>query len=583
MEKGETQASIIAIGRGKTSAAWAPIGLRIHYNECLATRRESQLASAAVNTECTESSAVMRPSPLVAVLIVLSGLASWNSAFAATLEQRQVIVRRIDDLLAQKWADAGVQSAAVATDGEFLRRAYLDINGIIPRVSEVRSFLADDHPDKREQLVERLLRSPRYSTHLATVWSNRILPAGAEEAHPVEAVGLQKWLRTRFAKNLRYDSLVAGLLLATGSEELGPALYFRANDVTPEKLAASVSELFLGVKLQCAQCHDHPYSEYSQKDFWGLAAFFAQVRAPENRGMRVSYQLIDANRGEVTIPDTDEVVPPRYLLDGNEVDASFGSRRASLVLWLTSRDNPFFARAGVNWAWTHFFGAGLIDLEDQRPEQADSVNQQIIDTLTDYFVSSGFDMRELLQTIASTRAYQLSSWEDVPEQAEPDLFAAMAPRPLSPEQLYDSFLLLAPRLRAGATQYGDAPIAVPTGMAADPVRVQFVRRMREPPGSATEYRAGTLQVLMLMNGMVTGELTAHDRSRLLGALTAPYMTDAERVEALFLATLCRGPADDESTLILESLTESADEDDRNRVLSDLLWALVNSTEFAFNR
>ena len=168
-------------------------------------------------------------------------------------------------------------------------------------MGDVRAFLADDRPDKRVQVIDRLLASPRYSTHMATVWRNRILPLGVEPARGPQAAALQKWLRTRFAKNLRYDNLVGEMLLTLGGDELGPALYFQANDVSPEKLAANTAELFLGLKLHCAQCHDHPTAAWTQRDFWGLAAFFARVRAPQERGnmMRMSYRLVDADQGDV--------------------------------------------------------------------------------------------------------------------------------------------------------------------------------------------------------------------------------------------------------------------------------------------
>ena len=452
------------------------------------------------------------------------------------------IVRRIDELLAQGWQAAGVEPAAPADDGEFVRRAYLDLTGVIPRTSEVREFLADESPDKRAELIDRLLESPRYATHMATTWRNRILPQGADEGRPREALGLQKWLRTRFADNLRYDRIVGGLLMATGENELGPALYFQANDLSPEKLAGSAAELFMGVDLHCAQCHDHPFADWSQKDFWGLAAFFARTKSGDEgrmNPMNMSYKLVDVETGEVTIPESTEVVPPKFPQGDPAAEDKWQSRRSQLVVWLTSRDNAFFARSTVNAAWQHLFGEALVKSIRPWDGEEPTTGRQLLDELAANFADSGFDLRGLWRTLANTRAYQLSSRHDDVKAARPDLFARMLAKPLTPEQLYDSFRLLAPA-PPGEAAPGPVPVV---SLDEDPLRIEFVRRMRTPPGKPTEYRAGTLQALMLMNGAFTDAATAHDRSSLLGALDAPYMTDDERVDALFLATSARGPED----------------------------------------
>jgi hypothetical protein len=506
--------------------------------------------------------------------------ASSESSAAQLSEPQAAIVARIDALLTEAWQDADVEPAAVADDGEFIRRAYLDITGVIPRVSEARAFLADDNPDKRAVLVERLLASPRYATHMATTWRNRILPQGADAERPREALGLQKWLRTRFADNVRYDRIVGGLLMATGENELGPALYFQANDLAPEKLAGSAAELFMGVDLHCAQCHDHPFAEWSQKDFWGLAAFFARTKSADDgrmNPMNMSYNLVDVDKGDVTLPESSEVVGPKFPGGDAAAEDEWQSRRSQLVVWLTSRDNEFFARSTVNAAWQHMFGHALV--ESIRPWQGEkpSVGRQILDELAVQFADSNFDLRALWRTLASTRAYQLSSRHANPGSAKPELFARMLAKPLTPEQLYDSFRLLAPVAAEGR------PAGMPVSLDEDPLRIEFVRRMRTPPGDPTEYRAGTLQALMLMNGAFTHTASAHDKSSLLGALAAPYMDDEQRVDALFLATLSRAPEAEERSACLEEFAACETPADRRRAESDLLWALLNSTEFAFNR
>jgi hypothetical protein len=507
------------------------------------------------------------------------------AAAPATAPIDASLVARIDALVEQGWHDAGISPAAPGGDGEFLRRASLDFTGVIPRVSRTREFLADERPDKRARLIDELLDSPRYATHMATTWRNRILPLGEDPERTPQALGLQKWLRERFADNARYDRIVGGLLLANGEDEFGPALYFQANNLAPEKLAGSAAELFLGVDLHCAECHDHPFADWSQREFWGLAAFFARVKSPDNAAMpmaRSTYKLVDSDRGEVTLPESEEVVPPKFPRGASVSDDQWQSRRSQLVVWLTSRDNKFFSRTAVNVAWEHLFGRKLVDHVDQIADNDDSPSVQLLDELATSFVDSGFDFRELWRTLANSRAYGRSARHDDPKAATPELSARMLPKPLTPEQLYDSFLLLAPSAKSAVAPNDGPPVEQGPGLEVDPARIEFVRRMRTPPGSPTQYRAGTLQALMLMNGALTDSVAAHDRSSLLGALSAPMMTDDQRVETLFLAALARLPDADERDACLEELRRVKSDAERQRALSDVLWALLNSTEFAFN-
>lgn len=496
-------------------------------------------------------------------------------------DYRQMAVR-IDALLDQVRAEQGVEAAPTAGDGEFLRRAYLDFTGAIPRTSVVREFLADDYPNKRAHLIDQLLASPRYATHMATTWRNRVLPNGVDPERSREAMGLQNWLRLRFAKNVRYDNLVGGMLLATGGDDqLGPALYYQANDVLPEKIARSAAELFLGVKLHCAQCHDHPYEDWSQQEFWNFAAFFARVRSPGDRMSRESFRLVDERVGEVTMPESAEIVPPKYPRGDLAHDDGFGSRRMQLAIWLTSRDNPFFARAAVNWAWGHLFGRELVETVDDAGKHTPGTHAQLLDELSEYFVKTGFDLQQLWRAMAGTQAYQRSSRHPADELPPAELFAYVLAKPLTPEQLYDSFTLLAPRAMGEedpSTAAGNL-----MGMESDPRRIQFVQRMRAPPGARTEYHSGTLQALTLMNGDATAQVTAPGGSTLLGALRAPFMSDDDRIEAMFLASLARMPTDAQRQMCRQVLGECQSHEDRDRALGDILWALVNSTEFAFNR
>ncbi len=338
------------------------------------------------------------------------------------------------------------------------------------------------------------------------------------------------------------------------------------------------------MKLECAQCHDHPFADWKQRDFWGLAAFFARIEGPENMTeMQANYRIRDRDTGEVTLPDTDEVVPPRFLGGQVVADSQRQSRRVQLTIWMTERDNRLFSRAAVNWAWTHLFGEPLVTAVDLPREQQSAIHAELLNELADYFVSTGFDLKDLWRVLASTKAYQRSS--DYPtsgpaentQPPDPQLFASMLPKPLTPEQLYDSVTLLSPVASMSMGRPMDSELL------DDPVRAEFVRRMRTPAANATEYAAGTLQALLLMNGPTTSEITNPERGRLLTAVSAPYLGPGEQVDTLFLATLARQPDSSERNAAEQLLQDTASDQERTEALSDLLWALVNSTEFAFRR
>ncbi len=240
------------------------------------------------------------------------------------------------------------------------RVAYLDLTGVIPRVSDARAFLSDERPDKRARLVDALLVSPGHATHMANTWRNIVLPSGGSDPEQLNAVvGLQNWFRGKFVENMRYDRIVSDFLVATAGDEAGPALFYTALELKPERVAADTSRIFLGLQISCAECHNHPFDKWTQQDFWGYAAFFARLERPaQNRG-RQPFRLIDADKGEVKLPGSEEIVLPKYP-GGTPVGEDTGTRREQLSIWMASRDNPFLAKAAVNRVWAQLFGRGFV-------------------------------------------------------------------------------------------------------------------------------------------------------------------------------------------------------------------------------
>ena len=456
-----------------------------------------------------------------------------------------------------------------------MRRVCLDLTGTLPRVSRVREFLADESVDKRARLIDELLASPRFAAHLATTWRRIILPRGLEAEQVNSAVALERWLRTRIMERDRYDNIVADVLVATGSSRGGPAAFYSSADLKPEELAASTSRVFLGMQIQCAQCHDHPFDNWSQEDFWGFAAFFARVRRLEQGQAQANLRLVDLDSGEVVLPETETIIAPKYPAGQTANPADGGTRRRQLAIWMASRDNPYFARAAVNRMWALLFGRGLIDPVDDLGEFNPPSHPELLDELEAFFVESGFDLAALLRVLANTKAYQLSSAAPQGDAAPPELFARMAVKPLSAEQLYDSIAAISGRASA-------VPNA---GMAAepllDPSRRAFLTKIASSNG-ASVADIGVPQALVLMNGAESATATNSAQGGLLQAIEAPLFSDRERVEILCLATLSRPPHPHEYDALLAHVVEGAASGKRHEALGDVLWALMNSSEFALN-
>lgn len=506
---------------------------------------------------------------------------------SATPPQQPVLpssemAHRIDDLLVADWRQKNIEPARPATDAEFLRRVYLDLTGRIPSVSEVYQFDDDSQPDRRARLVDQLLGHRDHATHLATVWRRFMLPDAVDLSRYGGTTGLEQWLVNRFVDNVPYDQIVRELLQAEGRvTKSGPVLFYTALKLSPEEIASQTARAFLGTRMECAQCHDHPFDDrWSQQDFWGYAAFFARISRPQGKLEMVSsvMRVRDSKRGDVTLPETDEIVPPRFP-EGELLDEQPGSksRRRELADWLTRRSNEQFARATVNRVWAQIFGLGLVEpVDDMRPDNP-PVCPDILDALAQYFVRTGFDLKDLLRTLVLTDAYQSSSGSVRDDPKRRQNFAEMSIKSFTAEQLYDC-IAMATRLQAMQTsQHGQESL-----MRFDNAsRRAFLEQFRAPPGQSTEYHAGIPQALTLINGGLVNSAADISRSGLLNSFP-PFFSDKQRVETLFLATLSRRPTHEERTLMLDYVSAAGTKEEKKKTLGNILWALLNSAEFTLN-
>jgi len=513
--------------------------------------------------------------------VALFGAASlrWKPVKPSSLSSHEAVTQ-INTTLEAVWKKNGIEPAGPASDEELLRRVYLDLAGRTPNVSEVRSYLADKSPDRYLKLVNQLLASRDFATHLATVWRTYLIPEGVDLSRFGGTQSFEKWIGTQFVDGVPYDKIVRKLLLAEGRlTQSGPLLFYAAAKLDPDQLATRSARVFLGMRLDCAQCHDDRFEPWLQEDFWGYAAFFARISRPQGVLQNVStvLRVRDVERGEVMLPETDIVVAPSFL-DGSPIDNGPKSiaRRRQLADWLTASDNPFFARATANRVWGLLFGKGIVDPVDGFGTQHKPVSQELLDQLAGQFIASDHDLRELFRVIVLSRAYRLSSGAETPDPKRHDFFAQMNVKLLTAEQMYDCITV--------ASMLVSAEMGTGFNLArvGNSRRDLFLQQFRAPPGRATEYQSGIPQALTLMNGGLIEDATSLQSSGLLESLTVPFITNKDRMEILYLATLSRRPTSSEQELLNGFMSEDTAGDELTESLADILWALLNSAEFTMN-
>lgn len=514
-------------------------------------------------------------------MVIAGTLATSRLAVAQEVDSSMKMSARVDELLGKQMAEMGWNAADSCSDEVFLRRASLDLTGSPPTASEVLKFVADKSENKRRALIDSLLVSPRSATHLGATWAGWMLPEQDNAPFFGDAQnGLEVWLRDRFSDNLRYDRLVSDLLVASGPAQSGPAAFFISLEGKPEKIAAKTARVFLGVQLDCAECHDHPFDDWSQQDFWGFAAYFAQLSTNQEMAMTGRGELGDTDEGEVTLPDTDEVIAPKPLVDTGYSGIGTGTRRQQLTLWLTAKENPFLARATVNRVWALLFGQGLIEpIDDMRSIDMAS-HPEVLRELSEYFADSGYDLRNLIQTLANTQAYQRSTTHERGQPPELS-YASMKTKPLTELQLANTLSAVARQI-SGNNQNAQRALQNQLG------------KLR---GDASQAKLGIVSALVTLHGGTFDAVANEESSRLLKALDAPYMDANKQLRWMFLSTLNREPTEKENAAFSEMLSlaagpadaspsedESASGEEAAEAAvswqSDLLWALVNSTEFA---
>lgn len=480
---------------------------------------------------------------------------------------------KVDELLSAKWKGK-VEPAPDASDSEFFRRLSLDLTGRVPSLSAAKDFLEDSRADKRRQWADEFLDgsdyADRYAAHFANRW-RAVLLAQANPQLGVAGARLEGWLTKQFKANAPYDRLVRSLLTDPDANE-----YYTAYEGKPENVAGATARALLGIRLECAQCHDdRSGGAWTRTQFWEYAAFFSRMPVPRVEGIRVQ-DVDDRSEGtpRIKLPESDKYISAKYL-DGAELAWKKGADpRAVLGEWVTKADNQWFARAAVNRVWHHFFGVGLIDPVDGlgTTDNAPS-HPELLDELTREFIAHKFDLKFLMRVVVGTKAYQRTSRQTHPSQADPRAFARMPVRALSAEQLFDSLV--------EATGYqppAENTSTYPIGPVTSP-RATFLGKFQSHPDQPLTTSTSIQQALFLMNGQLTATAGGLEGGRNLSAVTSGKGEDTDKVSDLFLLVLSRKPTEVEVKRFTKFVETAAD---RTTAFADVFWVLLNSTEFTVN-
>jgi hypothetical protein len=492
----------------------------------------------------------------------------------------------IDRFVFGKLKMLSIQPSGLCTDQEFIRRAYLDVCGILPTPDEVGKFLTNKAKDKRAKLVDALLERPEYADFWTLKWSD-VLRSNRKTIQVKGIHVYQRWLRSHIDKNTSFAKVVKELLTANGSTYTNaPANYYRISR-DPQNLAETTAQLFFGIRMQCAKCHNHPFERWTQDDYYSMAAFFARVRQkrddsqPGPNPAIAGGEIIYSDRaGEVVQPRTGRVMPPKFM-GGSVAKVPDGKdRREVLADWITSPKNPFFAKSVVNRIWFHLNGKGIVDPVDDFRDSNPSANDALLDALAQDFIKSNFDVKHLIRIIVNSRTYQLSAETNDYNKDDNKYFSHAVTTRYSAEVLLDAICKVydLPEKFQGLP-LGTRAVQLPDGEVNHPFLKTFGQPGRELACECEREGDSNLgQALQLINGPTINEKSRNPNNR-LGKLLARKLTDKEILTDLYLTALARGPNQDEVDAVMDHLADK--KDDRRKAWEDVFWAVINAKEFLF--
>ena len=483
----------------------------------------------------------------------------------------------VDHHVFEKLNQLQILPSDLCTDEEFIRRAYLDVIGILPTPAESAAFLADADSNKRAKVVDSLLERPEFAQFWALKWGDLLRIRNAK----VSNAGVHKfyrWLMAAFRDNMSYDQFARELLTADGSTFVNPpANYFRTATETND-CTETTSQLFLGIRIQCAKSHNHPFERWSQDNYYGIGAFFNRVQ--RKPGANPDEQVIWVARGgEVTQPRTGKQMQPWLPLQGEAALSGEDDRRDALVEWLVKPENPFFAKVEVNRIWGHLMGRGIVEPVDDFRDSNPPASATLLASLAKDFAAHGYDRKHVMRTILNSRTYQLSSRKNEFNATDVKYFSHAATRLLTAEQLLDAIC----RVTNVAEKFAGLPAGTrATSLPSPDVESDFLKVFGQPAReTACQCERSTdsnlSQALQMINGPLVHSKVRDEKNR-LRTLVGESKSDEQIVSELYLAGLCRQPSEPELAAATKHIANAGD---RMRGLEDVCWAILNANEFLF--
>ncbi|MAG17306.1 MAG: cell surface protein [Phycisphaerae bacterium] len=483
----------------------------------------------------------------------------------------------IDDLVNNKLRKLRITPSPRCSDEVFVRRAYLDICGVLPTGEEYEQYMADESPDRRDKLIDELLDRKEFVELWVMKWAELLQVRSGEISYKAMLL-YYNWLQDRIANNVPMNEIVNELLSSAGGTFKTPATNYYQLQRETLKVSENVAQVFVGARIQCAQCHNHPFDRWTMDDYYSFAAFFSQIGRKQAEDIRETI-VFDSGSGEVEHPVGGRVMPPKFLGADTPADLQGRGRRKAVADWLTASDNPYFSRNLVNIMWAHFFGRGIIEPVDDVRVSNPASNPQLLDALATRFVEYDYDLRTLVRDLCTSEAYQRSTQTTQSNAGDVRNFSHGSIRRLRAEIVLDAISQVShTKNKFKGLPLGARAVQISDGAVSDYFLTTFGRATRQTVCSCeVKMEPNLSQALHLLNGP-----TVHQKIQ-EGGLVKRLLNEGETpqqiIDRLYVTCLTRHPTSAENARVLELVSA---QEDKHKALNDVFWAVLNSKEFIFN-